>query len=253
MYHQIAPADAEGFESYLHVTPDDFERQVRYLLNHKWTLMTLTEAWRSCEQGRAARVAVLTFDDLYQNFVDYAFPVIRKLGVRATAFAIGGLQSDRATVENLPEGICRASNDSLRMLDQNGVEIGAHTMTHRELPALSGDELETEVVQCKRELEKILGHGVTSFCYPRGRYSPRVRQAVAAAGYECATTTLRGNRHDDPFEIKRIRVDGARQGMKLGYTTGWFYDWRNRKRCLREKALFAYGDRVAHNQNTGRE
>ena len=59
--------------------------------------------------------------------------------------------------------------DEVRQLDASGVfEIGAHTATHQALSARTEDEQREEIVADKSALEALVGHEVTSFCYPHG-------------------------------------------------------------------------------------
>lgn len=68
-------------------------------------------------------------------------------------------------------------------------EIDAHTLTHPDLRRLSYEELENETNASKAELESVLGTPVSMFCFPRGKYNRRVRQAVMDAGFIGARTT----------------------------------------------------------------
>lgn len=71
-------------------------------------------------------------------------------------------------------------------------EIGAHTMTHpSDLKGLFENMLDGEVEGSKRLIESALGHHITKFCYPRGRYDERVKDCVKHAGFlEARTTTV---------------------------------------------------------------
>jgi len=76
----------------------------------------------------------------------------------------------------------------LRMLQAEGFEIGAHTVSHRPLAPLNGEELWKEVRNSKCVLEDTLGEEVTMFCYPNGSYNRRTIRAVKKAGFEGART-----------------------------------------------------------------
>lgn len=76
----------------------------------------------------------------------------------------------------------------LRTLVSQGHEVGAHTLSHRDLPGLPTSEIQKEVGTCKVILEEDLGESVNMFCYPRGRYNNNVLQCVKEAGYRGART-----------------------------------------------------------------
>jgi peptidoglycan/xylan/chitin deacetylase (PgdA/CDA1 family) len=77
----------------------------------------------------------------------------------------------------------------LRLLASAGFEIGGHTVSHAILTELGPTELTSEITRCKHKLENILGRGVETFCYPRGRFNQEVIDVVKRAGYRGARTT----------------------------------------------------------------
>ena len=78
--------------------------------------------------------------------------------------------------------------DELRRLAE-GFEIGAHSLTHPDLRPLSGPNLMAELLDGRRDLEDTLDRPVDMFCYPKGRYTARVRRAVIECGFIGARTT----------------------------------------------------------------
>lgn len=68
-------------------------------------------------------------------------------------------------------------------------EIGAHTVTHRDLTKLSEKEMIKEISEGKRRLEDIVGREITSFCYPKGKVNAQVKQIVGQLGFRYARTT----------------------------------------------------------------
>ena len=71
------------------------------------------------------------------------------------------------------------------MQDSGVVELGSHTMRHRNLASLPPDETRWELVESKKRLEDKLGREMVGFAYPygAGAYVPAVRQAAREAGY----------------------------------------------------------------------
>ena len=80
------------------------------------------------------------------------------------------------------------SHDDLRSLNRNGFEIGGHGIAHEIMSEIPLKNVEQVVSGCKATLEDILGSRVRMFCYPRGRYTPQVIEALKSAGYEGART-----------------------------------------------------------------
>src|SRR6185312_11109546 len=88
------------------------------------------------------------------------------------------------------------------------VEIGAHTVTHPALPALSADGQRNEVGASRARLEEILGASVTSFAYPYGALTTESAAIVRDAGFDCACATVSGlvEHGSDRFELPRVQV-----------------------------------------------
>ena len=68
-------------------------------------------------------------------------------------------------------------------------EIGAHTLDHVYLTKISANELQYQINIGKEKLEEKLGHLVTGFCYPGGKWNKDVLSAVIESGFKYARTT----------------------------------------------------------------
>lgn len=139
------------------------------------------------------------------NVLEMSDPSPRHLAYRALCQALRSLSADarehvlsqlgaqckRAATHSTPPRAL--SEDELRQLAAPGlVEIGAHSVTHPVLAKLDLRGQRLEIEQCKQALERVCGHGVTSFAYPYGSeadYSDETVQLVRQAGFACACTT----------------------------------------------------------------
>jgi peptidoglycan/xylan/chitin deacetylase (PgdA/CDA1 family) len=99
----------------------------------------------------------------------------------------------------------------IRELRDAGMDIQSHTRSHRVLRTLSDADLEQELVESKRELEEQMDHPIYALAYPVGlpiTDRPRIRNAVAAAGYELGfsngTGVLPMYRSRDRFDLPRV-------------------------------------------------
>lgn len=97
--------------------------------------------------------------------------------------------------------------EHLVAMDRNGVEIGAHTVTHPILSKIPGTSLGVEISGSKERLEKELGKKVTSFCYPNGMpddLNEQVFSAVRDAGFTGAVVSYNGSGPFDLFTVPRM-------------------------------------------------
>jgi len=104
------------------------------------------------------------------------------------------------------------SLDELRRLAASPwVGIGAHTVHHLQLSALSDEAQREEIGRSKRELEGWLGREVTTFSYPFGRrchYSGESVKLCRELGFRKAASNFPGQAHrwSDPYQVPRHLV-----------------------------------------------
>jgi peptidoglycan/xylan/chitin deacetylase (PgdA/CDA1 family) len=98
----------------------------------------------------------------------------------------------------------------IRKLVAAGWELDSHSLTHPDLTTLGSTSLEHEVAGSRQRIRQLFHVPVHFFCYPSGRYNARVIDAVRAAGYVGATTTLEGlATPESRFTLRRVRVNGS--------------------------------------------
>jgi peptidoglycan/xylan/chitin deacetylase (PgdA/CDA1 family) len=99
----------------------------------------------------------------------------------------------------------------LRKIAQNGWEIGSHTVNHKILTKICGEEAQKELSFSKEALETQLQRPVTLFAYPNGKrtdFDTGIKDIAREVGYRAAATALDGfNKAGlDPFEVRRHSV-----------------------------------------------
>ena len=101
------------------------------------------------------------------------------------------------------------TSEHRRALAQDGMEIGGHTMTHRNLTRVSPSEHHRELVESRLQLESELGASVDTFCYPFGGADRAIMKRVEEAGYVGAAGTFPGYEGPAPknrFRCKRFLI-----------------------------------------------
>ena len=103
-----------------------------------------------------------------------------------------------------------ARPENIPLLNPNaaGMDIGAHTRDHVDLPGIGAEQLQHEVAGSRHDLEHLLGHPVAAFAYPAGRFDDAAVAAVRQAGFALAVTTQPGAQESSrqPLLMPRVRV-----------------------------------------------
>lgn len=129
---------------------------------------------------------------------------VKERTLQELVWKLFGLPAEAFRVEDL-----MLSWEQLTALASDGIEIGAHTMSHPILTRVPEQEAVREIAMSRKRLEERLGIPVRHFAYPNGRapdVSVGIRGLVEAAGFRSACTALLGiNRPvEDRFLLKRI-------------------------------------------------
>lgn len=161
--------------------------------------------------------------------VSARMPYYARLGEHALVEAVAALQR----IGGLPI----LDWDEARTLRDAGIGFGSHTVTHPYLTGCDDAALATELEQSRQAIERELDRPVTSFCYPYSDLDPRVRDAVAVAGYRWAVTTHPGVVGDpaaEPLSLLRVSVRSGRRLPAFAASLTPAYAWYAARRWGRE-------------------
>lgn len=208
MYHQVGPFAKRPAHKAAFCDLARFTAQMTWLRVMRYHVISLEDAWRGLFAGESlpARSVVLTFDDGYENFGRWAWPVLQQNGFPATLFAVAGqLGRHAGWLDKSFDPAPLLDAAALRRLADEGLSIGSHSMSHARLTTLSDSQARHELRGSMQVLEDALGRAVPDFCYPYGDHDERVRDLTRAAGYRLALTCVRGaaNTANNAWEIPR--------------------------------------------------
>lgn len=102
--------------------------------------------------------------------------------------------------------------EDIESMENGGIDIGAHTITHPVLSKIPINEMEYEIRESKRLIEERLGIKVSAFAYPYGEiddFDINAIDLVKSVGFSCACTMVRGKNNSNFFTLHRIPVDIA--------------------------------------------
>lgn len=117
-------------------------------------------------------------------------------------------QLGKALPESAPRQYSACSWEQLQEMQDYGIELGGHTVTHPSLGSVTSSQASAEINGCKSMLEQRLGSLPRPFCYPNGTindYNSDVAQLVEAAGFFSAVTAFDDcHVFDDLYAIRRF-------------------------------------------------
>jgi peptidoglycan/xylan/chitin deacetylase (PgdA/CDA1 family) len=200
VYHSVCATPPKGLDRWT-VTPETFAAQLDAVQESGRTPLTIGELAGGLrgDLPLPPEAVALTFDDGFADNADALAEVLQR-GLRATLYVTTGYLGRPGML----------SGDGLRDLASlDGLELGAHSVTHPRLDELPAREIAHEVSASCAMLEDVIGREVTTFAYPHGNHHRGVRAAVIAAGLDSAAAVKNAFSHaaDDPFGIARWIVE----------------------------------------------
>lgn len=193
-YHSVSPT----WPAVTSVRPEHLRAHLSWLVTHGYRGATLTEALTAPPHPRTL---VVTFDDAHRSVLTHARPILTELGLPGTVFVPTGYAGTERPMgwpgydrwlgtAHEPELRC-LSWAELRLLADEGWEIGSHTRSHPRLTRLPDAELDAELRESRAACEAATGRPCLSLAYPYSDVDDRVARATRRAGYALGVTVPR--------------------------------------------------------------
>ena len=222
-YHSIADlSDSKILKNY-GIPASLFQRQIEQLLKAGYHFIDGDEFLRFLQGkgGLPKQAVLLTFDDCYQDVLDFALPILKTKGIPAIAFAVTQLVGKTNAWDEMIGAPALALMDAggLTQLAAGGIEIGSHSQTHPELNRISSDQLQAEMAGSLQDLAKWHIHP-RFFAYPYGEYNEEVEKLAEEIGLQAAFTVTPGfvQPGEKHYRIPRFEI--------LRQDTGWKFYWK---------------------------
>jgi peptidoglycan/xylan/chitin deacetylase (PgdA/CDA1 family) len=185
------------------VNRSGFERQMEYLVAHGYRTVTLEDLheWQLGRRTLPPKPVVITFDDADESVYDYAYPVLERLGLRATVFVV------TARVGTRWNDVRCLDWSRLREMQSSGVfDIQSHThdlhykvevgddvlpvcvaASEQPVAAESGerweDALYRDLYESRTAIQRQIGRTPEFLAWPYGFGNPAVDQVAMEAGF----------------------------------------------------------------------
>jgi len=184
-YHQFS---IKKTPNKISVSEETFDRQMAYLKNNGYTVISLGQFFDFIEYRRRPpkKSVVITIDDGWKTARTIAYPILRKYGVSATLFVYTDLIKSRSSSTAL------SWDDINEMVKSGIIEVQSHTATHPDLTKISASQLQKEISEPQRILQSRTGVTASFLAYPYGTFNQDVIETMQKNGLKAGFTVLRG-------------------------------------------------------------
>lgn len=203
------------------LSQDVFERQLT-ALSRTSSFIRIEDACRLIQDRVEVDESLIafTFDDGFADWHTHIAPALEKFGTNAAFFVNPGyVDADSNYVAYFNDHVVRSpgklpvSSGQLKDLADRGFLIGAHTIDHVDVSGNDIENLEPQIVGCRRAVEQLSGRPCEWFAWTYGTFrniSPEALQLArktydlvfSSAGYPYYSTLgpdVLNRRHVEPF------------------------------------------------------
>lgn len=184
MYHSIADDTDDPYS----VSVNAFREQMSWLAERGFEVVPLSFLLQSIQARKHRKLrkkVVITFDDGYKDFLTNALPILLDCKASATVFLVTDMLGRSASWNKVATTVQLMNEDEVRYIKAQGISLGSHTATHKNLSLLDHDKMRWQLKDSRDRLTH-LGESFYAFSYPWGQYSSQIADTVKASGYECA-------------------------------------------------------------------
>ncbi len=190
LYHDISHEHDDEYT----MAPGLFAAQMEWLYANGYETLSFRD-FAGSAGNRHDRSVIITFDDGYASFMEYAFPLLKDYGFRANINIIGRY-AGRCIDFNGERPML--SWDEYRFLAASGlIELGCHTydlhnFSHRGVIGVPAEALENDLRLFRVTFMKEIGGNCGVLAWPYGLYDEKSVAVAKKAGFEYLLTSNRG-------------------------------------------------------------
>jgi len=183
MYHSIIDDHDKS------VSINSFKKQMIFMKKMGYQ----TIGFKDLNNNNNKKKFIITFDDGYENIFINAFPILMRLGFKATCFIIAnkiGHYNQWDINKNNFKKMKLMNFDQINEWLRNGFDVGSHTMDHLNLIELNNENKNHQIINSKKFFKDIFNLKIESFAYPFGSYDDETLNIIKKH-YDYAVTTKR--------------------------------------------------------------
>lgn len=215
MYHNVGQSELDSNK--LTISVQKLERQFQYLVDNGYKTFHFSELEKM--NSIPKKSIVLTFDDVTENQLIHAVPLLEKFNLKASFFIpfqyIGKTDLWNESTEETAQKIMTI--EQLKQLPAALIELGYHSFEHKRYQTLSATEINNDFLKCEEEIKNHNLNIYPALAYPYGNYP---KESTENENFKRLLNENKikfglkiGNRPNrfpfkDIYEIKRIDIKG---------------------------------------------
>ncbi|HEX3025951.1 MAG TPA: polysaccharide deacetylase family protein [Clostridia bacterium] len=233
LYHEIRPSHLNNMS----ITPWEFESDLKFLKKSGYTAINMSDliGYVNGKGSLPDHPVMITFDDGYLNDYVYAYPLIKKYGVKIVLSVIGKNTEDFSNVSDSNLDYAHVTWKQLNEMSDSGfIEIQNHTYnlhsitrkrfgcekSKSESVGQYQDLLRNDLSKCQNLISANTGQMPTTFAYPYGSISKEALPVIKSLGFQATFSCTYGINKitKDPAELYGLKRITRYHGRPLQRT-----------------------------------
>ena len=204
MYHHILKEQARL--NAFTISPDEFRQDLQYLKDNGYQSILIQDLidYVNGETALPEKPVMITFDDGYESFYEYAFPILKEMGFKAVFSVVGTYVDQYSCMDDHHICYSHCTWNELALLQKSGiVEVQNHSYnlhllqngrrgakkTWGESESAYRQVLISDIGKMQDECRKNLDRWLpTAFAYPYGQISDEALPVLKEMGFKAALT-----------------------------------------------------------------
>ncbi len=198
MYHHISK-DKSALGDYV-ISPEQFENDIKYIKELGYTSITPEELAEFAD-GKSElpkKPIMITFDDGYLSFYEYAYPILKKYNMKAVLSVIGKQADIYSQCDDCNVNYAHAKWNQIKEMSDSGlVEISNHSydlhiMGNRKGSMIKSGEDESsyktmlvnDLNLLQKKINEAIGKEPICFAYPYGKTCKQSYDIIKKTGFK---------------------------------------------------------------------
>jgi len=217
VYHNIMD-HYDSQQSLVHISPAEFEEHMSAINDAGFKTITFQDYYHYVVNNRQLpeKPIIITFDDGYYSNYEYAYPILKKLDMKATIFVITGRMGMGKTDNVVYPHF--GWEEAKEMQNSGIIDIQSHSNMHPVMTELDDEMLQLELRRSRYLIQKELNKPCDVFAYPYGMFNSHTQSMAQRAGYKIQVAVGDdgvNTKGSGLFQLKRLTAKGGTTGHEL--------------------------------------